>query len=196
MSDRIGIFGGSFDPVHNGHIAVIQSFLDSKLVDKVQILLTPYPPHKEVSGQTEFEHRFNMLNIAFEGMDNVEVSDLEHRLPNPSYTLQTIKHLQDTHTENTYFLCLGEDSIDSFKDWYKYREILDRVTLMVAERPGYGKEGLDPLIAERTVFVDHQPVDLSSTEIRNGDLNIPADIALPDGVIEYARKHHLYQRLI
>lgn len=196
MSDRIGIFGGSFDPVHNGHIAVIQSFLESRLFHKVQILLTPYPPHKETSGQTEFEHRFNMLNIAFEGMDNVEVSDLEKRLPNPSYTLQTIIYLQDTHPENTYFLCVGEDSIDSFKDWYKYDEILERVSLVVAERPGYGNEGLDSLVAERSVFVDHEPVDISSTEIRNGDLDVPSDIALPGGVIKYAHEHNLYKRLI
>ncbi|MEX0662473.1 MAG: nicotinate (nicotinamide) nucleotide adenylyltransferase [Balneolaceae bacterium] len=193
MSNRIGIFGGSFDPVHNGHIAAIKSFLGSGLIHKVLVLLTPSPPHKDASGQTDYDHRLNMLNIVFEGMDNVEVSDVEKRLPEPSYTLQTITHLQKTHPKNTYFLCLGEDSIDSFIKWYKYEEILDRIPLIVAERPGYGRQGLERKIAERSVFVDHQPVDISSTDIRSGELNLPTEFAVPKAVIEYAREHNLYK---
>ncbi len=192
MSDRIGIFGGSFDPVHNGHISVIQSLLDSRLINKVQVFLTPSPPHKDSSGQTAYEHRLNMLQLAFSDRVDVEVSDLERQLPEPSYTLQTITHLQDAHPENTYFLCVGEDSIDSFNKWYKYEEILEKVPLMVAERPGYGKQGLEHRIVERSIFVDHKPVDISSTRIRKGDLDIPAEYAVPVSVLEYARKHKLY----
>lgn len=192
MSDRIGIFGGSFDPVHNGHISVIKSLLASGLIKKVQILLTPYPPHKDASGQTDFAHRLNMLKIAFKDLADVEVSDIERHLPKPSYTLQTITYLKNAHPENTYFLCLGEDSIDSFHKWFKYEEILEQVPLMVAERPGYGREGLDQKVAERSIFVDHQPVEISSTDIRNGDLNIPVEYAIPKEVIEYARENNLY----
>ncbi len=133
-----------------------------------------------------------MLKIVFEGMENVVISDLEQHLPKPSYTLQTITHLQQTHPDNTCFLCIGEDGIDSFHKWHKYEEILKKVSLMVAERPGYGKERLDSSIAERSIFVDHEPVEISSSEIRQDELSFPVESAIPKEVIKYAREHNLY----
>jgi len=191
MRDRIGIFGGSFDPVHNGHISVIKSFLNSNLLDRVSVMLTPYPPHKKSDLQTSYQHRLNMLEIAVKNLEYVSISDLETRLPQPSYTLQTINYLKEIEPDNLFFLCIGEDSIVNFNKWYHFEEILEKVTLVVAERPGFNKRRADPKILERTIFVEHKPVDISSTEIRENESG-KNENAVPAEVEMYIQKHSLY----
>ncbi|MGF1670892.1 MAG: nicotinate (nicotinamide) nucleotide adenylyltransferase [Balneolaceae bacterium] len=192
MSDRVGIFGGSFDPVHNGHIAVIHSLLKSNLFDFVRVLLTPHPPHKRDIKQASYEHRFAMLELAVSDIQNVMVSKLETRLPQPSYSLQTIDYLQRTEPENLFFLCLGEDSIVSFRNWYKYEEILKKTTLVIAERPGFDKKMVDAEILEKSIFVEHNPVDISSTGIRNRNRS-DFQNEVPPNVAEYIQQHNLYE---
>ena len=188
---RIGLFGGSFDPVHNGHIEAVNSFLASGLIDEIWILLTPVPPHKPDQKKTDFEHRYNMLKLAFQESDNTKISDIEKDLPKPSYTLQTIDHLKKQHSEYTFFLCLGEDSLQSFHKWHKFEEILDECTLMVVDRPGADHSGVDSKILEKTVFVDHKPMNISSTEIRQSP-ETSTLVNLPDEVQNYIQKNNLY----
>lgn len=191
MRDRIGIFGGSFDPVHNGHISVIKSFLNSHLLDRIRVLLTPYPPHKKSDQQSSYQHRLNMLEIAVKNLKNVDISDLETRLPQPSYTLQTIDYLKTNEPDNLFFLCIGEDSVVNFSEWYRFEEILKKVTLVVAERPGFDKRNVSADILEKTIFVEHTPVNISSTEIRKGKAG-NGENALPEEVKMYIKKHGLY----
>lgn len=193
MKERIGIFGGSFDPVHNGHKAVVESCLKSNLIDRMLVLLTPSPPHKQGSVQVSYRHRLKMLKIAFWQDQNVEVSDLEKELKSPSYTLQTIRYLQENHPENVYFYCMGEDSIINFHKWYKFEKILERVPLMVAERPGWERENIAEKILERTIFVEHNPVDISSTDIRLKKSGKELGQSVPIQVIDYIREHNLYE---
>lgn len=191
---RIGIFGGAFDPVHHGHTQIAESFLASNLIDKLLVLPTPASPHKKNSDQTAFSHRYEMLKLAFHDNDRVVVSDLETELPNPSYTLRTIEHLQQENPENTYYLCIGEDSLSSFHKWWKYEEILERIPLVVASRPDAESSGLPQSILERALFVDHNEVDISSTQIRKrareGDSRLK-DL-VPDSVAQYIFRNNLY----
>jgi nicotinate-nucleotide adenylyltransferase len=191
LGNRVGIFGGSFDPVHNGHISVVKSFLKSGLIDEVLVLLTPNPPHKNSEG-ADYEHRLKMLKLAFRGMDKVVVSDLERKLPSPSYTVQTIEYLQKKNPDINYFYCLGEDSIKDFQTWHRYSEILEMVSILVAERPGFSSEGMDDEILERTIFVDHEPIDMSSTKVRNKEIEDRFS-NLPASVKKYIHDHNLYQ---
>lgn len=188
---RIGIFGGSFDPVHNGHIEAVNSFLNSGLLDEIWILLTPDPPHKRDRQLTELEHRFNMLNIAFQERERVKISDIEDDLPKPSYTLQTIRHLKQRYPDYIFFLCLGEDSLQSFHKWHKYQEILKECTLMVAERPGSSHIKVDPQIMDKTIFVDHKSMDISSSQIRVNSMH-EQSLNVQDEVLNYIKKHNLY----
>jgi len=185
----VGIFGGSFDPVHKGHVSISESFLNSGLIDELLVLLTPAPPHKRDQNQAPYAHRLEMLKIAFGGIDDVQVSDIEQSLPKPSYTLQTIEHLRKTFPGRLFYLCLGEDSLSHFHEWYKYRQILKTVSLIVARRPDFDSSSVDPEILERTIFTDHNPVDISSTQIRAGQISKKV---LPEKVAEYIRRHHLY----
>lgn len=191
MGKRVGIFGGSFDPVHNGHKSVVKSFLKSGLIDELLVLLTSNPPHKNSEG-TDFEHRLKMLKLAFRGIEKAVVSDLERKLPSPSYTVQTIEYLQKKNPDTNYFYCLGEDSIKDLHTWHRYSEILERVPILVAERPGFSSEGIDDDILERTIFVDHNPVDMSSTKVRNHK-NEDRFSNLPEIVKKYIHDHNLYQ---
>lgn len=191
---RIGIFGGAFDPVHHGHTQIAESFLASNLIDKLLVLPTPASPHKKNSDQTAFSHRYEMLKLAFSDNERVVVSDLETELPSPSYTLRTIEHLQQENPEDTYYLCIGEDSLTSFHQWWQHENILERVPLVVASRPDVNSVGLSRTILDRTLFVDHIEVDISSTQIRNrarkGDSRLK-DL-VPDSVAQYIFSNKLY----
>ncbi len=188
---RIGIFGGSFDPVHTGHIESVQSFLNSRLIDEVWVLLTPDPPHKSGRKMAPFSNRMEMLQLAFGDHKDVTISDVENSLPSPSYSLQTVRHLKSRYPDDTFFLCLGGDSLAEFHTWHKYREILKECSLMVVLRPGFSREGISDEILEKTVFVDHKPVKASSTQVRK-DASA-SDQILPAQVKEYIEKHQLYR---
>lgn len=188
LKTRVGIFGGSFDPVHKGHVAIARSFLESRLVDQLLILPAAVAPHKKDAEQTPFHHRFEMLKQAFSKTDRVKISDLEAALPEPSYTLQTLRYLKDHYPGTVFFLCLGEDSLQAFSTWHRYKDILEWVPLLAARRPGFDSAEADPEILERTIFIDHKPIDISSTGIRNR-VN---EQLLPREVVNYIRKHKLY----
>ena len=191
MKKRVGIFGGSFDPVHVGHIEAAHSFLESGLIDQLIVLLTPEPPHKTDREKTDYTHRLKMLEIAFKNNQNVIISDIEQSLPKPSYTLQTVEHLHKNNSDTLYFLCLGGDSITSFHTWHRYAEILDLCTLLAVERPGFDKESADKDVLEKTIFVEHKPLDVSSTYIRESKSN--QSDRLTDSVAEYINQNNLYQ---
>lgn len=199
MDKRTGIFGGSFDPVHSGHVALARSFLRSGLIHKLLILLTPNPPHKQDQNKTAYEDRLAMLRIAFKEFDDgdIEISTLERDLPSPSYTLQTIEYLQETYPDTLLYLCMGEDSLVEFHHWYRYEEILKLVDLIVAERPGYDRESVSDKIMEHALIVDHEPVDASSTQVRQGyqeqSNDFDKETDLPEGVRRYIDENGLYQ---
>ncbi|NGP89086.1 nicotinate (nicotinamide) nucleotide adenylyltransferase [Fodinibius halophilus] len=181
--EAIGLFGGSFDPVHNGHLSIARSFLDSGYISALWILLTPNPPHKIEQSLTSYELRLQMLKRAFAEWEDVTISDIEDRLPNPSYTVQTVRHLAKAYPGKNFYLCIGEDSAHHFTSWHRWREILSYCELLVAHRP-YDKElELDPEVARDAHVIDHKPINISSTEVRNliqsdGDISglVPASV--------------------
>ena len=194
---RVGIFGGTFDPVHTGHVALARSFLNSELIDTLLVTLTPEAPHKQGQDKTSFDDRLAMLNLAFGEIENAEVSTLEKQLPSPSYSLQTIKYLQNSHPNTLFYLCMGEDSLVHFHKWHRHREILKLVDLIVAERPGYDRHSVSDDILESVIMVDHHPVDASSTRVRQGlqeqSHGIDKETDLPDRVRRYIDEKGLYR---
>lgn len=195
MSVNVGLFGGTFDPVHYGHLSIAKSFIESEYIDQLWILLTPDPPHKDNSHRTDYESRKRMLEAAFSDMDDVIISDIERDLPRPSYTIQTIEHLKKQYPDTTFFLCIGEDSLEEFHEWHRYKDILKECELLVAERPDYKGDTIDQAILGRVHFISHEPIDLSSTELRRA-LKEKRGIAdyIPEAVVEIIEREQLYER--
>ena len=163
---RIGLFGGTFDPVHLGHVRIAESFLSSGLIDELWVLLTPYPPHKLNGNQVSYSLRLKMLEAAFSSMHKLQISTIENDLSKPSYTVNTIRFFKSQYKNQEYFFCMGEDSLIQFHTWKYYNEILSEAKLLVACRPGNSHSQVDPAILKRAFFVDHIPLSVSSSGIR------------------------------
>ncbi len=168
QSQRIGFFGGTFNPVHYGHLSIAKAFLESGSIDTLWIFLNPAPPHKDNEPFAPYGLRLKMLQEAFGSVENAIVSDLETDLPAPSYTIQTLTYLNDSYPDYSFFLCIGKDSYLSFKSWHKWQDILKHCRLLVADRPLEEEEDkiIDQELSAYTHFVEHRPVNISSTKVR------------------------------
>lgn len=193
MHQRIGLYGGSFDPVHIGHQLIAHSFLKSNVIDELWVILTPQSPHKVSNEATSFNHRLAMLKLAFEGASNIKILTVEKDLPQPSYTYKTVEHLVSEHPTNSFYYCMGEDSLINFQSWKNPDSILKHVNLLVAKRPNAENQNIDNSILSKTTYVDHEPIDVSSSEIRNAVLgNISIHGLVDEKVESYIRNHKLY----
>ncbi len=162
---RIGLYGGSFNPIHKGHTSLAQSLVNQGLVDEVWLLVSPLNPLKQTSGDiAAYEHRLRMAELACKGHKGLRVSDFESHLPIPSYTITTLDALAATYPQHTFSLVIGADNWDSFHRWYKADEIIANYTILVYNRPGYP---LDEANLPPSVKVVNTPLyDISSTQIR------------------------------
>ena len=191
---RIGLFGGTFDPVHNGHLSIAESFLKSGIIDQLWVLLTPFPPHKTNENHASYAHRLRMLEQAFEGKNNTSILTIENELPKPSYSFNTIRYLKQINNPDLeFFFCMGEDNLAKFHTWKFHKKILEEADLLVANRPGANHSQVKNYILENTTFVDHEPLEVSSSEIKDSiNDNEGLKKMLPEKVLEIIRKEALY----
>lgn len=138
---RIGLYGGTFDPVHTGHLELAKGAIEEMGLDRLFVIPAAVPPHKTGTPVTPFLHRLAMLRIAFEGVDCVEVSTIEQELPTPSYTVDTIEAFTARYgSGNQLCFLIGADSFLDLCSWKSYKELLANVTLVVAMREGISHE--------------------------------------------------------
>ena len=133
VEKRIGLFGGSFDPIHLGHLAILESFISSGYIDELWVLVNPNPPHKH-GLDASYSDRLRMVEMAIKDINGCLISRIEEELPTPNYSYKTIDYVIDNLGYSDVYFCLGSDSIGSFKTWKNYEKILDRVMLLVAQR--------------------------------------------------------------
>lgn len=187
VGGRIGIFGGAFDPIHRGHLSLIDSMMASGVLDEMALVPTFAPPHRETA-RHGFDDRVAMARLAVESRPDVRVLTVEADLPEPSYTVRTLEYLKAEDPSRTLFLCLGYDSLATFHRWHRYGDILGMCTLLVASRPGADTAVPRAEVLERTVFVDHEPVAISSTQVREALASSrDARGLVPDPVLDYLR---------
>lgn len=136
---KTGVFGGSFDPVHKGHIGLAEFILGKKIVDKIIFLPSACPPHKQKAAAS-FSHRLKMLEIAVGDYPAMEVSPVEEELSHPSYTINSLRTLALRQPEAELFFILGADSLLDLSNWYKYEEILNIAKMIVVSRPGISEQ--------------------------------------------------------
>ena len=191
MSRRIGIFGGTFNPVHKAHFEIALEFIEKFSLDLLYVIPNNIPPLKESHGVSGRE-RLEMLEIAFSGQDKIVISDTEIKRGGMSYTRDTVAELKEKHNGCELFLLIGDDWIDNFDKWRDYKFILDNANLVVAYRSERDiSQAVTHLksLSEKDIFLlENERIDLSSTNFRNK----PEQNLLPDGVYDYIKKRGLY----
>jgi len=197
---KIGVYSGSFNPVHVGHIALCDYLVRQGVVDQVWLIRSPLNPLKVSAAQTlaPDEDRARMLKIAVRGHKGLRVSTIEDDLPKPNYSINTFHALEAQFPQHEFHLIIGADNWLVFDKWRAYDEFLTRYHLIVYPRPGYemGEEEKLRLGQEaiRNVrFVDAPLYDISSTEIRASIAEGRTPSMLNPRVLSYIEQHSLYQ---
>ena len=197
---RVGIYGGTFAPIHNGHVAAAKAFMEQMKLDYLFIIPTYLPPHKQIDASDDPLYRLKMCELAFEDTDGVVISDVEIARGGKSYTYDTLKELERPDTR--LFLLCGTDMVLTFDQWYRYEDILKMCY------PTYVRRENDPFITKRIVakigeyYEKHgvmfrriitDPIELTSTEIRRA-VREGRDISsmVPPRVAEFIQNNGLY----
>ena len=194
LAGRVGLFGGSFNPPHVGHLAVAEGARDAASLDRVLWMPAATPPHKQDDDIPAAEHRLAMTRAATEDHPAFDVSDLELRRAGVSYTVDTLRTLRREHPDTEFLLLIGGDSLAQFHTWREPEAILDLAELLVYPRPGFDLSAVDEAVRRRATILDRPLLDLSSTDVR-GLLRAgrSARYLVPDAVLAYAGEHGLYR---
>jgi nicotinate-nucleotide adenylyltransferase len=190
----VGVFGGSFSPPHLAHLAVAEAARDQLELDRVLWVPAATPPHKQGQTMPAADHRLAMTRLAVEGNEAFAVSDLEVARAGISYTVETIRALQDAYPDTDFHLLLGGDSLALFETWVRPDEIVRRVPLVVYPRPGADLAGVPASVMARATFLDRPLLDPSSTAIRRLiRAGRSVRYLVPDAVLAYIAEHALYE---
>lgn len=133
---QIGLFFGSFNPIHVGHLIVAEAVVASGKADQVWFVVSPHNPHKKKAKLAHEHDRLEMVRVATADNSNFRVSDVEFRMPQPNYTIYTLNKLAQKHPQHNFQLIIGEDNLLSFPRWQSYKEIIAHYGLLVYPRPG------------------------------------------------------------
>lgn len=145
---RLGIFGGSFNPIHFGHLRVAEEVCEELSLDQIIFVPTYIPPHKDASFLVSFEHRYNMVSLALQGHPKFIVSDIEAQLGGISYTVRTLSRLREVHRKADIFFLVGSDAFMEIDSWWHFREIFDLASITVMTRPGVSPESISKFVSQ------------------------------------------------
>ena len=205
MKQKIIIFGGSFDPIHNGHLAVARFAVEHFKADELIFVPAKRSPHKQASPLASGDDRFEMIQLAIEGAAGLTVSDIELSRPEPSFTIDTISHFKNIYGSEAFlYLLIGADGLKELGRWYRINDILRWCNVCLMYRPGFVLEDIDRLAGvfgqenvqrlKENVLPNPQ-VDVSSTNIRN---RLACDESIeglvPEKVAQYIKARGLYAR--
>lgn len=190
---KIGLFFGSFNPIHVGHMVLANYMLEFTDLEKVWFVISPHNPLKKKSSLLHERHRLQMVQIAIEDDNRFKASDVEFKLPQPSYTVNTLVYLKEKYPEHDFALIMGGDNLGSFHKWKNYEEILKHHELYVYPRQESAETELEK--NEKVKSVPAPRMEISSTMIRQA-IKDKKDIRyfLPAAVWEYIKEMHFYEK--
>lgn len=189
---KVGLYFGTFNPIHVGHCIIAQYMLEYTDLDEVWFVVTPHNPHKKKSSLLDDRQRLHMVNLAIGEHYKLRVSDVEFGLPQPSYTATTLAYLEEAHEDHSFHLIMGEDNLESFPKWRNYEAILERHELYVY--PRINSDG-GALKDHPKVHITQAPIiEIASTEIRQA-IKAQKDVSfmLPEAVWEYIDQELFYR---
>jgi len=190
----IGLFGGSFNPPHIAHLVVAEVVRDQFGLDKVWWIPNSTPPHKPEEELVAVEHRVAMARRTIESNPTFRVCDIEVQREGVSYTVETLRVLQEEHTDTDFALIIGSDSLDHFAEWHRPDEIAERVPIIVYKRPGAIESVAEPRFANQVRYAAAPVVEVSGTEIRaRRRAGRSIRHLVPEDVRTYIKAHDLYR---
>ncbi len=194
-SSRIGIFGGSFDPPHVGHLIIAEEARERLNLQKVFFVPAFIPPHKPNAARSNPEHRLQMTKLAIAGNDALEVSDIELRRKGISYTVDTLREFKQRFSKAELFLIVGADNLLDLDSWKSPDEIRELASLAVYRRRGFDDSQKLKAMEKDIYFLQGTPLDFSSSEIRRRVANGKSlRYLVPEKVEQYILTHGLYRQ--
>jgi len=188
---RVGIFGGTFDPIHRGHVELANDVRDSLELDRMLVVVANHPWQKQDRPVTPAEDRYAMVVAALADQPGLEASHLEIDRGGPSYTVDTVRQLRADDPDAEFFAVVGADVVGTLDTWHHHEELREMVTLAVVDRPGEAHS--EPPSGWRSVRVAVRPVAVSSTDLRSAlEAGKPVVGLVPDAVIRCIADRGLY----
>ena len=192
---KIGLYFGTFNPVHVGHLIIANHMAEHSNLDQIWMVVTPHNPLKQKSTLLTDAHRLEMVHLATEDYPKIKPSDVEFKLPQPNFTVNTLVYLQEKYPKNTFSLIMGEDNLNSFHKWKNYEAILQNHEIYV-----YPRLNTDVMEAQfknhpKIHLITAPVVEISATFIRE-NIKIGKNIQplLPQKVWEYLNHNMFYQK--
>lgn len=198
---KIAIFGGTFNPIHNGHVRLVRSVTEKIDFDKVIVMPSKIPPHKKVQSLASGKDRFEMCRLAFEEDKRVMVSDYELKRRGKSYSVFTLRYLKKLYPQDKLYFVMGSDMLLCFDKWYRYEELLRMTSLVCISRDDEDTKEKLTACAEglrekgaQVILLDTEPYELSSSLVRE-KLKKAEDCScyLPQKIVQYICEKNLYK---
>ena len=192
---KLGIFGGTFNPVHYGHLINAEILRSDYSLDKIIFVPAKFPVHKKLDDRISAKERCNMVELAINDNRSLELSTIEIDKDSPSYTIITINELLREFSPSELFLIIGSDSFNEIDTWKEYRKILQMVSVIVMKRPGDASCREDLFVNSKNIIIAENPlIDISSTCIRKRIReNKSVKYLVPHNVLSYINNRGLYK---
>lgn len=188
---KIGLFFGSFNPIHNGHLIIANYICEVTGLDKVWLVVSPQNPLKPREALLKEYDRLHLINLAIENNTNLKASNIEFKLPRPSYTIDTLTYLKEKYPQHTFVLIMGSDNLATLHKWKNYQLLLEGYEILVYKRRGYED---NPYPKHQIRMLDFPYLDISATFIReNIRKGVSMQFFLPESVWEYIHTNRLYR---
>ncbi len=161
---KIGLYFGSFNPVHNGHLIIASYIANYTTLDRIWFVVSPQNPLKDKGSLINEHHRKHLIDLAIEGEKKMRTSNIEFKLPIPSYTIDTLTYLADKQPEDQFSVIMGSDSFQNINKWKNSNVLLKNYTIVIYERPGFKIDSQK--LNEKQILLNAPLLDISSTQIR------------------------------
>lgn len=161
---KIGLYFGSFNPIHNGHLIIASHIVQNTEMEQVWFIISPQNPLKKSNSLLNEYHRLYLVQVSIEEEPALKASDIEFRIPKPSYTIDTMTYLVEKYPTHQFSLIMGSDSLQNISSWKNYQQLLSSYPIIVYERPGFAPQNIHE--AASITFLQAPLLEISSTYIR------------------------------